>query len=91
MVCDDHTTNLPNRPAGTADRSPSHVICNKNHMEENLQFVPPDVLAAELTEDDRELIVGGLEDAVSPVHLEAMWQIIWQRWRYWQQLRGGGE
>ena len=54
---------------------------------ENLRFVPADIEIGTLSENDRAYLFAGLEDALPPAHLDAMWNIIWQRWQHWQRIR----
>ena len=59
-------------------------------LTQNLRFVPADLEVRGLTQGDREVLLAGLDDAVPAAHLEAMWDIVWQRWQYWRGLGGAG-
>jgi len=58
-------------------------------LEKNLRFVPADLAVGELTEESRSYLFAGLDEVLSPEHLQAMWNIIWQRWCHWCEVRGG--
>lgn len=58
-------------------------------LEENLAFVPADVDVRPLGEDDRGTLFAGLGDALPASHLDAMWNIIWQRWLHWERMKDG--
>jgi hypothetical protein len=60
-------------------------------LEENLRFVSPNIKLGELLESDKATLLAGLEDSLSPVHLDAIWNIVWQRWQHWLDTRGKGE
>ena len=53
-------------------------------LEENVvRFVSPqalDSLAGDLGPAHRDLLFAGLDGALSPVHQEKMWDIVWERW-----------
>ena len=53
---------------------------------ENLRFVPAGIAVGELFERDREALFAGLDGALPQAHLDAMWNIIWQRWQHWRQV-----
>ena len=57
-------------------------------LEENLRFVPCDIEVGNLAEADREALFAGLGDTLPETHLNAMWDIIWQRWNHWLELCG---
>ena len=53
---------------------------------ENLRFVPADITIGELSERDCETLFAGLDGVLPQAHLDAMWNIIWQRWQRWRQV-----
>ena len=55
-------------------------------LEENLQFVPSGLRIGRLRAKDREALLAGLDGAVAPAHLDAIWNIIWSRWQHWQDI-----
>ena len=57
---------------------------------ENLRFVPAEAVDGRVGSEDRGRLLLGLEGALSPAHLDAIWNIVWQRWCYWRELCGGG-
>ena len=56
-------------------------------LEENLQFVPSTLKVGRICKKDREFLLAGLDGAVSQAHLDAMWDIMWQRWQRWETLK----
>lgn len=55
-------------------------------LEENLSSAGKPFDASALQESDRERLFAGLEETVSPVHLEKMWEIIWLRWCHYAEI-----
>lgn len=58
-------------------------------LEENLHFVPADLDVGALHEVDRKRMLLGLEGVLPQAHLDALWNIVWQRWLHWQNVKGG--
>lgn len=58
-------------------------------LEENLGFVPATLRIGTLAESDKGTLLAGLKDALPETHLEAIWNIIWQRWLHWRSLCEG--
>ena len=58
-------------------------------LEENLRFVPSDIEVNALSEGDRQRLLAGLGDALPDAHLEAMWNIVWNRWARWRSMSRG--
>lgn len=56
-------------------------------LEENLRFTLSTPLTAKLGEDDKGVLLKGLNDVLSETHLGKIWEIIWQRWNYYENLR----
>lgn len=56
---------------------------------ENLQFVPSSVVSNCLREENRTALLAGLEGVLPQAHLDAIWDILWQRWNYWREIGGG--
>lgn len=55
-------------------------------LEENVKSVAPVEVARPLVARDRELLLAGLEGAASPVLLDKIWQIVWERWCWYASL-----
>ena len=55
-------------------------------LEENVASVAPVMVARPLVPQDRETLLEGLDDAASPVLLEKIWEIVWERWRWYASL-----
>ena len=55
-------------------------------LEENLRFVPATLRIGALAESDKDTLLAGLDGALSETHLEAIWNIVWQRWLHWRSL-----
>ena len=58
-------------------------------LEENLQFVPTELMMGELGEGCEAMLLAGLDDALPVAHREAVWRIVWERWQRWDSLRKG--
>ena len=57
-------------------------------LEENLMhFVPTGLRVDSLTEDHRMMLLRGLDEVVSQVHLDKIWSIVWERWCRYAALR----
>ena len=56
---------------------------------DNLQLIPEDhhPKLKCLKETDRLFLLDGLEDAIHPVWLERIWEMIWRRWQTYEALR----
>ena len=71
-----------------ADRRVNNFIGSRS-LEENLRFVAPDVVAGSLQESDRSVLLAGLDSVLPQAHLDAIWNIVWQRWQRWLELARG--
>ena len=58
-------------------------------LEENLRFVPANIGIGDLHESCRGSLLRGLDGALPAAHLDAVWEILWQRWAHWKSLSGG--
>ena len=56
-------------------------------LEENLQFVPGDLTVNRLDAAHRAYLFDGLEGILPSVHLNKMWDIVWERWNRYEALR----
>lgn len=55
-------------------------------LEANVRRVAPVAVARPLNHGDRDVLLAGLEDAASPVLLDAIWNVIWSRWRWYEEV-----
>lgn len=55
-------------------------------LEENVRRVAPVAIARPLDCTDRETLIARLEDAASEVLLDAIWNVIWSRWCWYERL-----
>ena len=55
---------------------------------ENLKLIPEEnrVCPAVLSETDRTYLFAGLEEALSPAYRDAVWNMIWERWNYYESF-----
>lgn len=55
---------------------------------ENLKLISPKVnlCSRKLTEGDKDYIIQGLNEVLSEVHLDKIWEMIWKRWKYYEGL-----
>jgi len=56
-------------------------------LTENLRFVPADIAIGRLDENSREQLLAGLDGVLPQAHLDAIWNIIWQRWQHWTDMQ----
>ncbi len=56
---------------------------------ENLRLIPKGErpFTGILTRNDRERLFEDLEEAISPARQEAVWDMLWRRWQYYESLR----
>ena len=54
-------------------------------LEANILRAAPVAVARPLNHGDRDVLLAGLEDAASPVLLDAIWNVIWSRWRWYEE------
>lgn len=61
-------------------------------VKENLKLIPTGRMPRlqTLKENDRGFIMEGLEEIVSGVLLDKIWQMIWKRWRYYENFCDSG-
>ena len=54
----------------------------------NLELIPVEFLRLPggLKESDRDFLFTDLEDALSPAYRDAVWEMIWRRWQYFESL-----
>lgn len=59
---------------------------------ENLRLIPPGQFprVRPLQESDRRTLLEGLDDAISPCRLDRSWEMIWRRWKEYENLRYQG-
>lgn len=61
-------------------------------LEENLRrFVPPDLPLGVLKESHQAVLLANLDEALDAAFLEAIWEMIWRRWRHYEDLRDSGQ
>lgn len=59
------------------------------NLEENLKLALPIRLRKKLVEEDKKIILEGLDEALPKPCLEKIWEIIWARWRRFEEIRSG--
>lgn len=57
-------------------------------LEYNLRFLPKgkNIFSGKLHESDRSRIFEGLEGILSDLHLNKIWEMLWERWRRYAQI-----
>ena len=55
----------------------------------NLRLIPPDSHPHlnPLKESDRSFLLNGLDEALDKAWLERIWEMIWKRWKLYENLR----
>lgn len=59
----------------------------------NLDLIPPDrrPVLRRLEERDRAVLFTGLENILSQIYQDKIWEIIWNRWKYYEEMYLGKE
>lgn len=55
-------------------------------LEENVRAIAPVPGMHLLTEDSRRILLDGLNDTAPVQVLDKIWEIIWERWRWYEAL-----
>lgn len=81
-----------NDEEGAAQTKPLREVRANNFigtrsLEENLRFVPSGIDVGSVDEGNRAALLAGLEGVLPQVHLDAIWNIIWQRWLHWLEVK----
>lgn len=68
---------------------PVQSFLSSHSLFENLEAIQSEKrpVFQPLHETDREYILEGLDGLLSPQHLEKIWQVIWQRWNYYEAMQ----
>ena len=69
-----------------ADVNANNFIGSRS-LEANLNLFDVHPAVQPLMETDRAKILHGLDGILSPVHLDKIWQMIWERWLHYESLR----
>jgi len=76
--------------AGAAPMADKRVQCfvGSGSTFQNLRLIPMPYLnvPGNLAETDRDYLFKDLEDALSPAYRDAIWEMIWRRWQYFESL-----
>lgn len=67
---------------------PVQSFPGSHSLYENLQHIPKDRLPQlrRLDEKDRRFILQDLQGILPDIYLEKIWEVIWRRWRYYEDL-----
>lgn len=70
------------------DKAVNNFIGAKS-LEYNLSFLPQGqrIFDGVLREQDKNSILSGLEGVLSDAHLTKIWEMIWERWKRYVQIR----
>ena len=68
---------------------PVQCYVGSNSATENLRLIPRESFPrfTPLDKSSREHIFADLETVLSPVHIERIWEMIWRRWKYYEDFR----
>lgn len=69
------------------DKVVNNFIGSKS-LEYNLQFLPrgEQLFGGTLQKQDKEILLYGLNGVLSKVHLDKIWNMIWERWNRYAQI-----
>lgn len=72
---------------------PANNYIGAKSLEYNLSLIPgeTDLRVHSLTENDKEYILGDLEGVLAGFHIEKIWEMLWQRWCYFEEVCGKKE
>ena len=68
------------------DDVPANNFIGTRSLEHNLQLMEDIPLVDPITLDSKETLLEGLDDILPDYHLEKMWQIIWNRWKHYEDF-----
>lgn len=68
---------------------PVQSFLGSRSLYENLKLIPEDrsPMIRRLHEDDREYLLAGLKGIMPQQHLDKIWETIWKRWAYYEDMR----
>ncbi len=71
---------------------PVQCFVGSRSARDNLRLIPRCHFPAlhPLAESDRPILLGGLSDAMDPLWLNRIWEMIWKRWQAYESLRNQG-
>lgn len=72
---------------------PANNYIGAKSLEYNLSLIPgkTDLRVHSLTENDKEYILGDLEGVLAGFHIEKIWEMLWKRWCYFEEVCGKKE
>lgn len=66
-------------------------ICNNyfysRSLEENLKFVPKDIVINKLTQNDNSYIMRGIDEVLPRIYVEKIWEMITKRWQKYEEIQ----
>jgi hypothetical protein len=67
---------------------PVQCFVGTNSTMENLRLIPKQNLPRfnPLRESNREYMFAGLETVLSRIHIDKIWEMIWKRWKYYEDF-----
>jgi len=71
----------PLRPVATAN------FVGSRSLEENLELAADAEGLGTLAESDRAFLFANLEEALPPIYYRKMWEIVWERWQRYADIR----
>ena len=82
-----HTEEELRHKNGMDDR-PVQCFVGSRSAKENLQLIPAEArnLPGKLQENDRGRIFEGLDEVLSFAYQEAIWQMLWKRWQFYESF-----
>lgn len=65
---------------------PVQSFLGTTSVKKNLEFIKKKGIVTGLKQSDKQIIFAGLENVISKIHRDKIWQMIWERWRYYEGM-----
>ncbi len=87
LFCSIHNEKDLENTNPMADRRVQCFVGSRSAAQ-NLRLIPREYMRVpgSLREGDREYLFRDLSEALTPAYQDAIWEMIWRRWRYYESL-----
>lgn len=62
-----------------------YLVANRDRHGSNIEVLKT-LNINRLKAADREYLLDGMDEVISPMHVEKIWEMIWKRWCYYETL-----
>ena len=63
------------------------ISVSENFRKNNEEKLAFDLQLQKLKTEDRDYILRGIDNILSEIHINKIWEMIWKRWCYFEQIR----